>query len=229
MPLYTTCEILIGMKIGIFDSGIGGDAVAADLERHFPKASILSFSDRENLPYGSKTPNQIKQLVDQAIQPILSANCDVVVIACNTATTIALPGLRDKYPDQIFVGIEPMIKPASSLTTSNIICVCATPATLSSARYLQLKREFGMGKTFIEPDCQNWAEMIENNSVNEAIISKQINDVTVAGADIIVLGCTHYHWIKGLIEKIAGNRAKVIEPTDYIAKRIIQVTQQLHL
>lgn len=211
------------MKIGIFDSGIGGEAVAADLAQHFPKASILSFSDREHLPYGSKTPKQIKQFVDQAIQPILLANCDVIVIACNTATTIALPELRIRYPDQVFIGIEPMIKPAVSLTSSGIICVCATPATLASERYLQLKRDFGKDRTFVEPDCHDWAEMIEDNSVSEKIISKRINDAITAGADTIVLGCTHYHWIKGLIESVAGNRAIVIEPTEYIAKRIIRI------
>ncbi|MGB3024130.1 MAG: aspartate/glutamate racemase family protein [Candidatus Saccharimonadales bacterium] len=211
------------MKIGIFDSGIGGEAVARDLKVHFPEATIVSVSDRANLPYGSKTPEHIIALTDAALQPLFVARCDVIVIACNTATTNALPALRQRYPSQQFIGIEPMVKTAASLTKTHTIAVCATPATLASDRYHSLKAEYAHALTVCEPDCSSWASMIENNTVNEAIIHSTIESVIAEGADVIVLGCTHYHWIKSLIESIADNHACVIEPTDSIARRITQL------
>ena len=211
------------MKIGVFDSGIGGEAVARDLKQYFEHASIISVSDRANLPYGSKTPEQIKRLVDAAIQPLLEANCDVIVIACNTATAIALPDLREHYPYQHFLGIEPMVKTAASLSTHHIIAVCATPATLNSTRYQYLKAQFAISTKVLEPDCADWASMIENDAINEAKIHRTIEEVITGGADVIVLGCTHYHWIKSQIESIADGRARVIEPTESIAKRITQL------
>ena len=208
------------MKIGVFDSGIGGEAVARDLRRTFVDAEVISISDRKNLPYGSKMPEQIRHLVDNAIQPLLATKCDVIVIACNTATTIALPMLRKRYPRQVFIGIEPMIKTAANQTKSGVICVCATPATLSSTRYHYLKQTFGKNALFIEPDCHDWAEMIEKNEVNIALISRRITQALEQRADIIVLGCTHYHWIQDIIETITAGRATILEPTEAIARRI---------
>lgn len=211
------------MKIGVFDSGIGGEAVARDFRVGLPDASILTVSDQANLPYGSKTPQHIKQLVDNAIQPLLHAECDVIVIACNTATTIALTELRERYPGQKFIGIEPMVRTASSLTKTGVVCICATPATLASQRYRDLKNMYGQDITFVEPDCGDWAQMIENDTVNEQVISTRINQSIDTGADVIVLGCTHYHWVLELIEQIAADRAVILEPTDAIVSRIKQL------
>ena len=211
------------MKIGVFDSGIGGEAVARDLQQHFPHANIITVSDRANLPYGSKTPEQIIHLTDTAIQPLLLGSCDVVIIACNTATTVALPTLRERYPTQRFIGIEPMIKTAATLTKHHSIAVCATPATLQSARYLDLKKQFAASVDICEPDCSSWAAMIEDNAVNEQQIRSAVELAIANKADVIVLGCTHYHWIKTLIESIAGDTVIVLEPTDAIARRITQL------
>ncbi len=215
--------ILANMKIGIFDSGIGGEAIAGSLRLAFPESEIITVSDRENMPYGSKSPDLICQLVDSAVRPLLDQKCDVIVIACNTATTLALPQLRERYPQQQFIGIEPMIKTASVYTRSGIVCVCATPATLASTRYNELKKMFGGDNTFIEPDCRDWAQMIEDNAVNEKVISDTLTNALNQGADVIVLGCTHYHWIKELVETIADGRAVVLEPSESIAKRVKQL------
>jgi glutamate racemase len=211
------------MKIGVFDSGIGGEAVARDLQQHFPHANIITVSDRANLPYGSKTPEQIIHLTNTAIQPLLLGSCDVIIIACNTATTVALPILRERYPTQRFIGIEPMIKTAATLTKHRSIAVCATPATLQSARYLDLKKQFAASVDICEPDCSSWAAMIEDNAVNEQQIRSAVELAIANKADVIVLGCTHYHWIKTLIESIAGDTVIVLEPTDAIARRITQL------
>ena len=209
------------MKLGIFDSGIGGEAVAGALRATFPDAEILVVNDRANVPYGNKPPALIIELTEAAIRPLLNGGCDVIVIACNTATAVAIDTLRRKYPAQKFIGIEPMIKPAATLTRSKTIAVCATPATLASVRYKQLKQNFGAGLNIIEPDdCSEWARLIEDDEINRAHIQKTIDDVCEDGADVIVLGCTHYHWIKELIAELARDRARVIEPSEAIGRRV---------
>lgn len=208
------------MKLGIFDSGIGGEAVAMTLRTSFPDAEIIAVNDHKNMPYGSKSPHEICTLTDAAIQPLLKNNCDIIILACNTATAAAIEMLRKRYPKQKFIGLEPMIKTASQLTKTNIIALCATPATLASDRYKQLVTRFGSHLTILEPDCSDWANMIENNQINHDSIARIINDVCDRGADVVVLGCTHYHWIKELIVETTDRRAQIIEPSEAIGRRI---------
>ena len=208
------------MKLGVFDSGIGGEAVAASLKLEFPNAEIVTANDRGNVPYGSKPAELVKQLTDTAIQPLLSSGCDIIILACNTATAVAIEFLRVKYPNQKFIGLEPMIKTAASLTRSGTVAICATPATLASDRYAKLKNKFAGSTAILEPDCSSWAFMIEHNQINHGEIKSVINSVCEQNADIIVLGCTHYHWIKELITKLAAGRAQVIDPSAAIAARV---------
>lgn len=211
------------MKLGVFDSGIGGEAIANSLRLTFPDAEIISVNDHDHVPYGNRPQTEIIQLTDTAIQPLLASNCDIIILACNTATALAIDSLREKYPTQKFIGIEPMVKTAAKLTKSQIVAVCATPATLGSARYHKLVEKFGSDMHIIEPDCRSWAQMIENNQVNYNVISQTINDVCDQGADVIVLGCTHYNWIQNEIVELSAGRAKVIEPSESIGKRVKQL------
>jgi glutamate racemase len=213
------------MKLGVFDSGIGGEAVALELRRTFPKAEITTVNDHKHVPYGNKTADEIIKLTDDAIRPLLEMGCDIIVIACNTATALAINTLRQKYPNQKFVGIEPMIKTAAQLTKTGIIAVCATPATLGSQKYHQLVQKFGNNLQIIEPDCRNWAQMIENNQINYQEVEHTISDVCSKSADVIVLGCTHYHWIKDYIIKLSNGRALVIDPSESIGRQIKKILQ----
>lgn len=213
------------MKLGVFDSGIGGEAVAAALQQTFPAATIITVNDRANVPYGDKTRDEVIRLTDRAIQPLLEAACDVIILACNTATTAAITTLRGHYPGQKFIGIEPMIKPAASLTRTGTIAVCATPATLGSQRYRELVSLYGPTLTIVEPDCHEWAHMIEHNQINHQKITDTIESVIEQGADVIVLGCTHYHWIKDDIIALSRGRATVLEPSEAIGRRVSHLLQ----
>lgn len=211
------------MKIGVFDSGIGGEAMAKALQQTFPDAQIHTVNDHDNVPYGDKDDQQIIKLTESAIQPLLADHCDVIVIACNTATAVAIEPLRQKYPNQKFIGIEPMVKTAASTTKTGTIAVCATPATLASERYTTLVNKYASHLTILEPDCSSWAYMIEHNEINEQEVAKVIDAVCERGADVIVLGCTHYHWIKDLVQKLANGRAAVLEPSEAIGRRVSEL------
>jgi glutamate racemase len=215
------------MKLGVFDSGIGGEAVAAALQQTFPDATIHTVNDQANVPYGNKSKGAVVTLTDKAIQPLLAENCDVIILACNTATALAIEKLREWYPNQKFIGIEPMIKTAASLTKTKVIAVFATRATLASSRYDHLVKHYGEELTIIEPDCSQWAYWIENNQINHEHIKQIVDYVCEAhDADVIVLGCTHYHWIKEEIFDLAAGRAAVIEPSEAIGRRVQQLLIQ---
>lgn len=214
------------MKLGVFDSGIGGKAVALSLEKAFPAATILTVNDSRNVPYGNKTKEQVFELTRAAIQPLLEADCDIIILACNTATAVAIEKLRALYPHQKFIGLEPMIKTAASMTQTKKIAICATPATLSSERYVNLKQKFAADITVIEPDCSDWAYLIENNQINKRHIESVVQQVRKNDADIIVLACTHYHWIQDTIRITAGSAISVIEPSEAIVRRVSQLLVQ---
>lgn len=211
--------------IGVFDSGIGGLSVAKAIEKAFPNYKIEYRADTKNVPYGTKTPEQIHGFI-KPIFDELANFCDVIVIACNTVTTTLIDTLRVEYSVPI-IGIEPMVKPASQLTGSKIIAVCATPTTLASKRYADLKNQFAQNITVLEPDCADWSELIEQSEMTEAKIRDDIEPALAAGADVIVLGCTHYHWIEQEIIEIVGQKATVLQPEFAIISRLKTILNQL--
>jgi glutamate racemase len=209
-------------KIGVFDSGIGGEAVAAAIRRELPDDEVITVSDRTHVPYGDKPPVEVLGYVVPLLEGLVGQGCEVIVVACNTVTTQHIVALRERIPVPL-VGIEPMVKPAAAATKSGVIAVCATPGTLASERYAWLKREFAQVVTVLEPDCGRWAYMVEHNEVNEAEIKREVDEMCNAGADVIVLGCTHYHWIEELLMQLAAERAVVIQPEQPVVARLKHV------
>lgn len=213
------------MKIGVFDSGIGGKAVAQRLGELLPDAEILCIDDHTNVPYGNRSDADITALATKAIQPLIEAGCDAVVIACNTVTTVAINHLRATYPAMHFVGIEPMIKPAAALTKSKKIAVLATLATQKSASYALLKDTWAQGITILTPDTGTWATLIEADQSVDVPIEVTVQQLIEEGVDVIVLACTHYHWLKERAQLAAGNAVTILEPSDAIGSRIISLLQ----
>lgn len=213
------------MKIGVFDSGIGGLSVARAIEKALPDHEIIFMNDQQNVPYGSKTLAEIRMFSWPIFQALVDRGCDIIVIACNTVSTLLADELRAEFPVS-FIALEPMVKPAAALTKTGIIAVCATPRTLSSDRYAQLKAEFAQGIKVIEPDCSDWSFMIEHSQVDDRIISERITGALKEGADVIVLGCTHYHWIEEEIKQITAGRAVVLQPEPAIIKRLQTLIQE---
>ncbi len=212
--------------IGVFDSGRGGESVARAIRETFPDSEVIFRDDSAHLPYGNKTPEQLLDLVTPILQEMIEQGCEVIVIACNTVTTTIIRQLREQISVPL-VGIEPMVKPAAQQTKTGIVAVCATPATLKSKRYGWLKDTYAKDTTVLEPDCSDWAAMIQANNVDRKKVDGRIIEVLDAGADVIVLGCTHYHWIEQDIQKLAKGRAIVLQPEPAIIRQLNRVLASL--
>ena len=141
------------MEIGIFDTGTGGELVAKRLKKLLPQHSYITAIDREHAPYGNRSPEEIIMLTDAAIQPLLS--CDIIVLACNTATAISIQPLQQHYPSVHFVGFEPMVKPAAALTKSRHITLLATNATKQSQRLRALIDQYASDVHIDTPDTSS--------------------------------------------------------------------------
>lgn len=214
------------MKIGVFDSGVGGQSVANAIQKALPEHEVLYVQDRKNVPYGMKSPEVLFKLVLPILEELVGKGCDIVVIACNSVTTTVIEDLREVLPIPL-IGIEPMIKPAAALTKTKVVAVCATPTTLASKRYAELKDKYASGITIIEPDCSRWAEMIEKDAIDQALIKDVVEESIQRGADVIVMGCTHYHWIEKIVERIALGRAIVLQPEEPVITQLKRVLAQL--
>lgn len=217
---------MASIKIGVFDSGVGGLSVVNAIKNELPDVEIDYKEDHKNVPYGTKTVEQIYGFVKPIFRSFVDDGCRVVVVACNTVTTNLIERLRREFPVPM-VGIEPMVKPAAANTKTGVIAVCATPRTLQSNRYQWLKREYAKGVTVLEPDTSDWARMVENNNVEREKVANSIEEAIKDGADQIVLGCTHFHWIETLVKQISVGKAQVVQPEQAVVRQLKKVLAQL--
>ena len=205
------------MQIGVFDSGKGGELIADGLKTLLPQHQYVVINDRDHVPYGSRSNKEIIELTDAALAP-LSGNCPIVVIACNTATMAAITELRSRHPETLFIGTEPMIKPANESSNTRRITVLATPLTLASERYKLLKESYGDDLTVDEPNTHHWAKHIEFNE-KHMIDFESVHESVRSGSDTVILACTHYLALKHDLEaELAG--ITILEPTEAIARQI---------
>lgn len=213
-------------KIGVFDSGVGGLSVAHAIQRELPHLEVLFKNDSAHVPYGTRSIDEIYGFTKPILNSLSEEGCDVIVIACNTVTTNMITKLRQELPVPL-IGMEPMIKPAASATKTGVIAVCATPRTLSSERYQWLKSEYANNVKVLEPDCSDWSLMIESDNADRHKIAKIVDEVCDKGADQIVLGCTHYHWIEQIIKDCTRSRAEVIQPEGPVINQLKRVLAEL--
>ncbi len=214
------------MKIGVFDSGVGGPSVVNAIKRALPNLEVVYKDDRKHVPYGTRSVEEIYSFVKPIFQSLVDEGCRVIVVACNTVTTNLISQLREELPIPL-IGMEPMVKPAAAATKTGVIAVCATPRTLASERYHWLKKQYAPGVKVLEPDCSDWAYMIEAKQVDQEKIAAVVEQVCAEGADQIVLGCTHYHWIEQLIRQLARGRAEVLQPEKPVIEQLKRVLGRL--
>lgn len=190
--------------IGILDSGIGGVTVLKEILKIIPNYNYIYYSDSINNPYGDKSKEDIISYVDNIVNFLICEGCNIIVFACNTATSIAIDTMRQKYQDIIFVGIEPAYKMVHDYSKNKKTLVMATPATLNSERFLNLYHHYDNNNTILLA-CPNLASLIENDKEEEILeYLKQVLPVN-ENIEVVVLGCTHYPLIKKEINMILGN------------------------
>ena len=211
--------------IGIYDSGFGGLSVWRELYRALPHESLVYLGDGKNCPYGSKPQEQILQYACESVEKLLERGCKMIVVACNTATAVAIKYLRETYPDVPFVGLEPAVKPACLTTESGVVGVVDTERSLQGEKFLSTLARYGEGVEVIKAVGRGFVEAVEADAESEeqteSIVREIIEPIIEAGADVIVLGCTHYPFLRGVIDKVIGDRAvRVIDSGEAVEKRV---------
>ena len=215
--------------IGIFDSGSGGLSVFREIARLLPDEKYVYYADNANCPYGDKSPEFIQGRCRTITDLLIGKGAEIIVVACNTATAAAISILRNEYALK-FIGMEPAVKPAALGTETGVIGVLATAGTLKASRYLNTKELYEDNMTIEEHVGQGFVELVENGildgPVAEKTVRASLQPLLDKGADRIVLGCTHYPFLRKVIEKIAGPGVKVIDPAPEVARHLIDVMFQ---
>lgn len=206
--------------IGIFDSGVGGLCVLKEIRKRLPYEPIHYFADSSNCPYGSKTKDEALLLARKNIEFLLNLNCKLIVIACNTVTAVAIDSLRKEY-NVPFIGMEPALKPAALHTKSKKIGILATENTLNSRLFKQTFAKYATGiDVYVQPGY-GLVELVEQGDLNSEnawnLLEEYLLPMMEKGADTLVLGCTHYPFLKEMIQKITKNRVAIIDPADAVA------------
>ena len=218
--------------IGVFDSGVGGLSLLRELRRLLPNEDFIYYGDRANAPYGAKTHEEILNISKGIFDELLLRGVKAIVVACNTATAVAIEPLRAAYPDLPIIGIEPAVKPARVSGCKRVL-VLATPVTVNESRFAALLRaNSGEGCEFIGVPCHDLAFMIENDASSaeiEEYMSSVFSPYREDGFDGIVLGCTHYPLAKKEIKRAAGALVNVFDGSVGTAKHTKNTLEKLSL
>ncbi len=223
--------------IGIFDSGIGGLSVFREIRKVLPDERYIYYSDNAHCPYGEKSKEYIIDRAMTITDLLLSEGADIIVVACNTATAAAITSLRTRYPN-MFIGMEPAIKPAALSTKTGVIGVLATAGTLKADKYLNTKGKYAEGIKITEHIGQGFVELVESGKTSgkeaENIIRASLKPILDEGADRIVLGCTHYPFLMDTIKKVAAELypdrdIEFIDPAPAVAKHTHEVMEARNL
>jgi len=218
--------------IGIFDSGAGGLSVWKELIKIMPSENYFYISDAAYCPYGRKSKEMILKRASAISSFLIERGAEIIVVACNTATAAAIEGLRQTF-DIPFVGMEPAVKPAAALTKTGVIGVLATHGTLQGSLYKATSEKYARRKEvkIIEEVGDGLVELVEAGDTQspeaEALVRKYINPMIEAGADCVVLGCTHYPFLEPLIRKVSSDKLIVINPAPAVAKRALQLLDKV--
>lgn len=211
-------------SIGFFDSGVGGLSVLKETMKILPNENFIYFGDSINAPYGTKTVEEVKKLAFKAVEFLLNKNVKAIVVACNTATSAAIEELRNTYSSIPIIGIEPAVKPAVKLKRHGSIVIMATPMTLVEKKFVNLQNQFRKEADIVALPCGGLAELIETGNIDGENIKKYLEDklqeVSNLNISAVVLGCTHYPFVKNQISNIIGQDIPIIDGSEGTAKQL---------
>ena len=219
--------------IGIFDSGVGGLSVLREIRHQYPSEDCVYVADQVHVPYGTCTRKQVLEYSEGIAHYLLGRGSKIIVIACNTASAVALAELRKNFPDIPFVGMEPAVKPAAEGTSSGVVGVLATPATFQGDLYATTVERFARGVKILQDTCPGLVNQIENGKINHPDTRKILEEALVPmleeGVDEVVMGCTHYPFVIPIIKEIVGEEVRVIDPAPAVARQAGRLLEKFNL
>jgi glutamate racemase len=209
--------------VGVFDSGVGGLSVLRAIREELPSEHLIYVGDSGSAPYGDRPAAFVTRRAMLITQFLVEQGAKAVVVACNTATAVAVESLRAHFAVPI-VAIEPAVKPAASRTRSRVVGVLATTGTVSSPNMAKLLATYGSDVEFLIQPCPGLADQVEKGELTSrdtrSLVERYVRPLTDKGADILVLGCTHYPLLRSLIQEIAGPDVEVIDPATAVAREL---------
>lgn len=203
------------LPVAVFDSGVGGISVLRELVRELPYEDFLYLGDSANAPYGDKDTATVRELTLRAIGSLESYGFKAIVVACNTATSAAILKLRRRYADMPVIGIEPALKPAFDRHPGGRVVVLATDTTLREEKFAKLMAQYSTSGTVVSLPCPGLMEYVERGELDspalEAYLRKVLAPVLEEQPDAIVLGCTHYPFLRPVLRRIVGETTELID------------------
>jgi glutamate racemase len=216
--------------IGVMDSGVGGLSVLAEIRRLLPWESLLYVADGGHVPYGEKSPEAIRQRCRIIADFFREQGAKALVLACNTATAAAVADLREAYPGWPLVGMEPAVKPAASATRNGVVGVLATAGTLQSAKFAALLDRFASDVRVITQPCPGLVELIEEGNLHSpalrALLAGYVQPLITAGCDTVILGCTHYPFLKPLLADLLPSSVILIDTGTAVARQVRRLLEE---
>ncbi len=224
--------VSVTSPIGILDSGAGGLSVLRHIHALLPAESLLYAADSAHLPYGDKTPAFIRERVNVLAAALIEQGAKALVVACNTATAAAVESLRERYTMPV-VGMEPAIKPAVLGSRSGVVGILATATMVGSNRMKELVQRYAGEREVIIQPCPGLVEQVERHALETPdtahMLQQYLAPILERGADTLVLGCTHYPFLRPTIERLAGPKVSVIDTGEAIARRLKSLLQENNL
>ena len=216
--------------IGIFDSGLGGISVWQALHDALPNESLIYLGDGARCPYGTRSRQEVRDFTFEAVERLLTEGCKMIVVACNTATAVAIKELRESYPNIPFVGLEPAVKPAALTTKSGVIGVLATKRSLEGDHFRRAEEKYGSEVRILKAVGEGFVEAVENNlehtTETEDMVRRVVEPLVAQGVDKLVLGCTHYPFLRSVIERVAGDGVEIIDSSEAVARRVANLLDE---
>lgn len=213
--------------IGVFDSGVGGLGVLSHIRRELPGEDLLYLADQSRAPYGTRSLEEVAALSEEVTDWLLGRGATTVVVACNTASAAAINRLRQMHPTVPFVGMEPAVKPAALATRSGVIGVLATAATFQGELYSSVVSRHASDVQVLNAACPAWVSLVEAGRVTgrevEQHVAECLAPLVAGGADVLVLGCTHFPFLRPVIEQMVGTTVAVVDPAPAVALQVARV------
>jgi len=219
--------VTLSSPIAVFDSGVGGLSVLKEIRTQLPHEDVLYFADQGHVPYGPRPSEEIRRFTQEITRFLLAHDVKTVVVACNTASAVALHEMRHVFPDVPFVGMEPAVKPAANNSHKRVIGVIMTRTTAQGELYNSVVERFAKDVEVIPQVCPDFVRLVEagelDSPATKAAAEEYLRPLLEGGIDHLVLGCTHFAFLIPILTKVLGPDIAIIDPAPAVARQTARV------